>query len=198
MCYLKSEKGKKPEETLNKSKKVTTNNIECFKVVEEYLSSTGNVRHRTLPLYCELNEDVVSGKLAQTPECEDLCFRERTNSEGIELYGGLIYSYKELQDACDFIEAYFVGYPETHPVIYRCIIPSGTVYYQTLKKDADDNIVECYASRQLMYKEPLIQHVAHTTLPYKKLTKQEKKPKKYGIVYDETDFNGDTDFEENI
>ncbi|MBP5724391.1 MAG: hypothetical protein J6X18_12575 [Bacteroidales bacterium] len=176
-------------EHLEDKVKVSQNDIECFKVIEERLTSSGRIEYWTFPIYAPLPKDVVESGVPQHPQQEQ---KPKTQADGfVQLDEGFVHAYRNLDDAVHYMETSCIGYDETRPVVYRCVIPKHTQYFETYRVSAVyDNSVESYAASQIKYVEPIYQRVWRKTQEWKRMEKPDKK-KKFGIIVDENQINGD-------
>ena len=176
-------------EHLEDKVKVAQNDIECFKVIEERLSPSGRIEYWTFPLYAPLSQEIVESGVPQHPQGEmkpDLLLNGKTR-----LDEGFVHAYRRLEDAVRYMEESCIGYDETRPVVYKCVIPKGAQYFETLKVTViAPNPIESYATTQLRYVQPIYERVWRKTRDWHRMEKPEKK-KKFGIILDETQINGD-------
>lgn len=183
-------------ETLKDKIKVAQNDVECFKVIEERLTPSGRIEYWTFPMYTSLSQDVVESGVLQHPNGEQ---KPKVLADGrVQLDEGFVHAYRNLEDAVRYMEASCIGYDETRPVAYRCVIPKDTQYFETYRVSATiEDTVESYAATQIKYVEPIYQRVWKNTQDWKRMEKPDKK-KKFGIIVDESQINGDINNEDNL
>lgn len=192
MSYIVLHENETLEEAIKSRAKTATEPVECYKVIEERMSGSGRVEYWTYPLYAELSEDIVSGKKFQHPH-GGASFHVMPDGK-VSLTDGFIHAYKNYEDALHFMEKSCFGYAETRPVIYKCVIPSGVEYIEAMNKHREeDKPCPCYVTFNLSYVEPLIQRTFGQTRPFSKMVKPDYKKKKFGIIYDESQINGDVE-----
>jgi len=196
MSYITLHENETLEEGIKSRTKTSTEPVECYKVIEECMTGSGRIEYRTMPMYAELSEDVINGKTPQHPTGKTSL---KVEPDGrLPLTAGFIHAYKNYEDALSFMKKWCsFGYLESRPVIYRCVIPPEADYLETLHSHSkEDSPCVCYVTFNLMYCNPLTQKVAGKTMPYVKMEKPEVNKKKYGIVYNESDINGNTELPE--
>ena len=193
MSYIVLHENETFTQALESRTKTATEPIECYKVIEERMSGSGRVEYWTYPMYSALNEDVVSGKALQHPHGEPMPVQNENNT--IRLDKGFVHAYKSYEEALRFMEKSGVfGYSETRPVVYRCVIPDGATYIEALNPHHDgEERPTIYAASALQFCEPITQKVYGKTMPYVKMEKPDYKKKKFGIIYDESQINGDVE-----
>ena len=175
--------------------KVVQNDVECFKVIEERLIPSGRIEYWTFPIYAPLPQDVVEHGVPQHPQQEE---KPNKLPDGrVKLDEGFVHAYRNLNDAVKYMEASCIGYDETRPVVYRCVIPKGPEYFETLKFSDYESTTESYAASQIKYVEPIYERVWRKTQEWKRMEKPDKK-KKFGIIVDETQINGDVNNEDEL
>ena len=182
-------------EHLEDKVKVSQNDIECFKVIEERLTPSGRIEYWTFPMYTTLPQDVVESGVPQHPLQEKKL--NKLPDGRIKLDEGFVHAYRNLDDAVRYMESSCIGYDETRPVVYRCVIPKGTEYFETLKFSDYENTTESYAASQIKYITPIYQRVWRKTEEWKRMEKHDKK-KKFGIIVDEAQINGDINNEDDL
>lgn len=176
MNYIKL----KENETLDKKRCVAEADIECFKIIEERLTSSGRYEYLSFPLYYNIPEEVING---QVPFCPKHEIVPKVCEDGVVMFGdGFIHAYESIEDAIQYMEEQTYGYAETRPTIYRCVIPKGTIYYRTFKTRDESEPAPCYAALSVRFGEPLLERVYGKTRDYKRMEKQETK-KKVGIRF---------------
>lgn len=190
MSYIVLHENETLEDAIKSRTKTAAEPVECYKVIEERMTGSGRIEYWTYPMYSALNEEIVSGKVQQSPR-ECVSFHVEPDGR-VALTSGFIHAYKKYEDALNFMEKSCFGYAETRPVIYKCVIPSGTEYIEAMNKHrAEDNPCPCYVTLNLKYVEPLTQRTWGRTKPFVKMEKPENNKKKFGIIYDESQINGD-------
>lgn len=187
--YILLHENEEVPEGVQRQTKNADEDIECFKVIEERLSPSGRIEYWSYPLYAELPEDVVSGKAMLHPKGNVALKRFENNK--VELGKGFVHAYANKEDAIRYMEASCVGYPETRPAIYRCVIPKGCDCIETFKETDDGELAKCYATFNIRFCEPLLERVNGVTRDYRRLERQVVAKKKFGIIYDESQINGD-------
>ncbi len=192
MSYIVLHENETLEDAIKSRIKKATEPVECYKVIEERMSGSGRVEYWTYPLYAELSEEIVTGKSIQHPKEEPT---PRQYEDGRVIVDKcFVHAYKNYEDALEYMEQTCIGYPETRPAIYRCVIPDGATYIEAVNHRHDGNeppIV--YAASALQFCEPITQRVYGKTMPYVKMEKPDYKKKKFGIIYDESQINGDVE-----
>lgn len=190
MSYILLHENETLDQALESRVKTADEPIECYKVIEERMSGSGRIEYWTYPLYHELNEEIVTGKTLQHPK-EKPTPRQYDNGK-VAVDKGYVHAYKNYDDALEYMNHTSVGYPETRPVIYKCVIPEGERYILAKNHTmlGGEPYAVCAASA-LRYCEPLTQQVSWKTMPYARMTKPEPKKKNFGIIIDESQINGD-------
>ena len=192
MSYIVLHENETLEEAIKSRTKTATEPVECYKVIEERMTGSGRIEYWTFPMYSALNEEIVSGNALQHPHGEANLHIEPNGR--VSLTNGFIHAYKNYEDALHFMEKTCVGYTETRPVIYKCVIQPGTEYMEAMNKHrAEDEPCPCYVTNHLKYVEPLTQRTWGRTKPFARMEKPENSKKKYGIIYDENQINGDVE-----
>lgn len=197
MSYIVLHENETLQQALESRVKTATEPIECYKVIEERMSGSGRIEYWTYPMYAELNEDIISGKTFQHPNGEPNLHIE---SDGkVPLNFGFIHAYKNYENALEYMTKHgCFGYSETRPVVYKCVIPYGEQYMEvTNKHNKEDEPCPGYVMSHIQYVEPLAQKTWGRVFPYAKMEKPEFKKKKFGIIYDETQINGDVENNDN-
>ncbi len=195
MSYIILHENETLPQALDSRTKTATEPVECYKVIEERMSGSGRTEYWTYPLYDELNEDIVTGKVFQHPQGE---LNLHVEPDGrVPLNSGFIHTYKTYEDALEFMmEHGCFGYTETRPVVYKCVIPTGENYIECHNKHTKDSkAYPGYVTSHLQYVKPLTQKTWGREKPYAKMEKPEFKKKKFGIIYDESQINGEVNFE---
>ena len=192
MSYIILNENESLNEGIKSRIKTAVDDIECYKVIEERLTGSGRIEYWSYPIYAELIEDVIKGKQVHQPKREPNLKR---NENGKVVVGdGFVHAYAKMEDAVKFMESSCVGYSEVRPVVQRCIIPKNADYLDVFKEGKNEEPSKCYATFYIKFCEPLLERVNGITKEYQKLEKIEKK-KKFGIIYEETQINGDVDIE---
>lgn len=192
MSYIVLHESETLEEAIKSKTKTSTEPVECYKVIEERMTGSGRIEYWTFPMYSLLNEEIVSGKALQHPHGEANLHVEPDGR--VQLTNGFIHAYKNYEDALQFMEKYCVGYTETRPVIYKCVIPPGAEYMEAMNKHRKENEpCQCYVTLSIKYVQPITQRVWGRTQPFSKMEKPDFKKKKFGIIYDESQINGDVE-----
>lgn len=156
----------------------TESDIVCYKMIEERLTPSGRIEYWTLPLYKELSPEIVGGETNFKATGDDEIVERQV--VGFYIGRGFIHAFSTLEEAENEMRDKYYGYEEVRPVIYRCVIPKGTVY-------AECEVVpnyKGYVSKEILFGEPLIQMVNRKVGEYVKMVKPEKK-KRFGIMTDE-------------
>lgn len=167
--------------------KVAEQDIECFKVIEERLSPSGRIEYQTFPMYAPLSQEIVETGVPQHPQGE---MKPIEFNGKVKLDEGFVHAYRKIDDAVKFMEVSCIGYDETRPAIYKCVIPKGTQYFETLKRSNYESDTESYATTQLRYVQPIYERVRGKTRDWHRMEKPEKK-KKFGIIFDEAQIEED-------
>lgn len=192
MSYIELHENETLEEAIKSRTKTSTEPVECYKVIEERMTGSGRIEYWTFPMYSSLNEEIVSGKALQHPHGEAKLYAEPDGR--VPLTSGFIHAYKNYEDVLHFMEKSCIGYTETRPVIYKCVIPPGTEYLEAMNKYREEDVpCPCYVTFNLKYAEPLTQRTWGRTQPFSKMEKPDFKKKKFGIIYDESQINGDVE-----
>lgn len=192
MSYIVLHENETLEDAIKFKTKTSTEPVECYKVIEERMTGSGRIEYWTFPMYSPLNEQIVSGKALQHPHGEANLYVEPDGR--VPLSNGFIHAYKNYEDALQFMEKYCVGYAETRPVIYKCVIPPGAEYMEAMNKHRKENEpCQCYVTLSIKYVQPITQRVWGRTQPFSKMEKPDFKKKKFGIIYDESQINGDVE-----
>lgn len=191
MSYIVLHENETLEDAIKSRTKTSTEPVECYKVIEERMTGSGRIEYWTYPMYSALNEDIISGKALQHPNGEANLHAEPDGR--VPLTDGFIHTYKNYEDALCFMEKSCIGYTETRPVIYKCVIPPGTEYMEAINKYRVDDPRPCYVTFNLRYVEPLTQRTFGRTKPFVRMEKPENNKKKFGIIYDESQINGDVE-----
>ena len=192
MSYIVLHENESLEDAIKSRTKTSTEPVVCYKVIEERMTGSGRIEYWTFPMYCELNDEILSGKVLQHPHGKASF---HADSDGrVSLTQGFIHAYKNYDDALNFMEKSCFGYAETRPVIYKCVIPQGAEYMEAMNKHREeDEPCPCYLTFNLKYIEPLVQRTWGKTKPFVRMEKPEYSKKKFGIIYDESQINGDVE-----
>jgi len=158
-----------------------------YKVIEERMTPTGRIEYWTLPLYEPITEDEINGKhLFQAKETRTEKMLKKFNLNSDKKEENYIHLFLDLETAMSYVEKQFKGYQYTRPVIYECECMTPEIIINP------DNTVKCEA---IKFIRPISQFVNFKNFEYIKMVLPEKK-KSYGIQYDESQINGDTDYVE--
>lgn len=162
-----------------------------YKVIEERMSPSGRVEYFTLPLYKPITEDEAKGKTLFKPKetmaewmlnkWGIVCTTTRTDADKY------VHAFISYEKALEYMQEHYKGYFYTRPVIYECEADSAE-----LPTTEDGYTMRCHSLRFI---RPLAQMVNFKVNEYVAMQKPEKK-KSYGIQYDESEINGDTDYNE--
>lgn len=161
-----------------------------YKVIEERMSPSGRVDYRTLPLYKPITDDEIKGNILFKPK-ETMaewmlhkwgitCTTVRTNADKY------VHAFISYEKALEYMQEHFKGYFYTRPVIYECEAESSEL------PPEDGYKMRCNSIRFI---RPISQMVNFKVNEYVAMQKPEKK-RQYGIQYDESEINGDIDYEE--
>lgn len=146
--------------------------VESYKVIEERLTPSGRIEYLTLPLYFWLTEDEVVGKTKMVAKP----YYQKKSMKGI-------HSFLTKDEAVTWMQEHFLGYSYTRPAIYRCESESDKC-----------SVVEGrLVSEEIRFLEPILQMVNGKISDYVRMTVPEKKKPQFGIVYDESQINGDVE-----
>ncbi len=163
--------------------------IKVYKVIEERMSSSGRIEYFTLPLYKPITEEEIKGKALFKPkETMKECMLRKW---GIELTkvrtneDSYVHAFLTYDSALYYMQNHFKGYLYTRPVIYECEAESSELPSDTFK-------AKCLS---LKFIQPISQMANFKVSEYLPMQKPESK-KQYGIKYDESEINGDTDYDE--
>lgn len=161
-----------------------------YKVIEERMSPSGRVEYFTLPLYKPITEEEIKGKVLFKPKetVKEWMLRKwgievtkvRTNADSY------VHAFLSYESAVDYMQEHFKGYLYTRPVIYECEAESSEL------PPEDGYKMKCNSIRFIC---PVAQMINFKVNEYVAMQKPEKK-KSYGIQYDESEINGDTDYNE--
>ena len=164
--------------------------FKVYKVIEERMSPSGRVDHLTVPLYKSITEDEIKGITIFKPKetMEDWMLRKwgikitksRTDSDKY------VHAFISYEKALEYMQENFKGYLYTRPVIYECEAESSEL------PPENGYIMKC---KSIKFIKPISQMVNFKVTEYAAMQKPEKK-KSYGIQYDESEINGDTDYNE--
>lgn len=146
--------------------------IESYKVIEERLTPSGRIEYLTLPLYFWLTEDEVAGKTKMVAKP----YQYKKSMKGI-------HSFLTKDEAVAWMQEHFLGYSYTRPALYRC----------ESENDKCEVIEGRLVSEEIHFLEPILQMVNGKISDYVKMTVPEKKKPQFGIVYDESQINGDVE-----
>lgn len=184
MSYIVLHENETLEEAIKSRTKTSTEPVVCYKVIEERMTGSGRIEYWTFPMYSALSEDIVSGKALQHPYGEASLHIEACGR--VSLTNGFIHAYKNYEDALNFMEKTCVGYAETRPVIYKCVIPPGAEYMEAMNKHREENEpCPCYVTFNVKYVEPITQRTWGRTKPFTRMEKPESNKKKFGIICEE-------------
>ena len=190
MSYIVLHENETLEESIKSRIKTATEPIECYKVIEERMSGSGRIEYWTYPLYAELNEEIVNGSTIMHPK--EKPSPRRYDNERVIVDKGFVHAYKNYDDALEYMGQSCIGYPETRPVIYKCVIPNGEQYFTARQmRLLDGEPYPVYAASGIQFIEPLTQMVSGKIMPYVRMEKPDFKKKKFGIIYNEDQINGD-------
>jgi len=165
-------------------------NNKVYKVIEERMSPSGRVEYFTLPLYKTITEDEIKGKTLFKPK-ETMaewmfnkwgitCTTVRTDADQY------VHAFISYDKALEYMQEHFKGYLYTRPVIYECEVLTAKF------PPEEDGKLKC---KEIRFIRPISQMVNFKVNEYIAMQKPEKK-KSYGIQYDESEINGDTDYNE--
>lgn len=163
--------------------------FKVYKVIEERMSPSGRVEYFTLPLYKQITEDEVRGHVDFKP-------RETTAESILKKWGieltktrssdeKYVHAFIDYESALEYMQEHFKGYLYTRPVIYECEAENSELPTE------DGCKMRCTSIRFI---RPVSQMVNSKVNEYVEMQKPEKK-KQYGIQYNESEINGDTDYE---
>lgn len=161
-----------------------------YKVIEERMSPSGRVEYFTLPLYKTITEDEAKGIVLFKPK-ETMadwmlnkwgitCTTVRTDDDQY------VHAFNSYESALEYMQEHFKGYFYTRPVIYECEAELAD------SEPEDGCKLRC---KSIKFIRPIAQMVNFKVNEYVAMQKPEKK-KSYGIQYDESEINGDTDYNE--
>lgn len=155
-----------------------------YKVVEERMTPSGRIEYCTLPMYCMITEDEIKGHTLFKP-------RDTIQEAMLKKWAKEYYTPKEeekyvcafdtYEHALEYMQEHFKGYFYTRPVIFECDC-------DVIERDG--NTLKC---KSIQFKEPLCYMNNFKVNEYVQMSKPEKK-KSYGISYDESEINGDTNY----
>ncbi len=164
--------------------------FKVYKVIEERMSPSGRIEYFSLPLYKQITEEEVNGKVLYKPKetMKEWMKRKwdidvtnvRTNEDKF------VHAFISYEKALEYMQEHFKGYMYTRPVIYECEAESSELPVDNEYK------MKCISIRFL---EPISYMINFKVNDYVAMQKPERK-KSYGIQYDENDINGDTDYNE--
>lgn len=164
--------------------------FKVYKVIEERMSPSGRAEYFSLPLYKTITEEEIKGKVLYKPKetMKEIMLHKwgieitnaRTNSDKY------VHAFISYDSALEYMQKHFKGYFYTRPVIYECEAESSEL------PPEDEYKMKCLSIRFI---RPLTQMVNFKVIDYVEMQKPERK-KQYGIQYDESEINGDTDYSE--
>jgi len=164
--------------------------FKVYKVIEERMSPSGRVEYFTLPLYKQITEEEIQGRVLFKP-------RETTAESILKKWGirltktrssdeKYVHAFIDYESALEYMQSNFKGYLYTRPVIYECEAENSELPPENGHK------MRCVSIR---FVRPISQMVNSKVNEYAKMQKPERK-KQYGIQYNDDEINGDTDYEE--
>lgn len=155
-----------------------------YKVIEERMTPSGRVEYCTLPMYSPITEEEINGHALFKPKdtIQEAMMKkwakEHYTPKDEEKY---VCAFASYESALEYMQEHFKGYFYTRPVIYEC---------ECDVIETDGNVLKC---RNIRFGEPLTYMNNFKLNEYVKMSKPEKK-KTYGISCDESEINGDTDY----
>ena len=164
--------------------------FKVYKVIEERMSPSGRIEYFSLPLYKQITEEEVNGKVMYKPKETMKEWMKRrwnidvTNARTNE--DSFVHAFINYDSALEYMQGHFKGYMYTRPVIYECEAESSELLPE------DGYKMKC---KSLKFINPISYMVNFKVYDYIVMQKPERK-KSYGIQYDENDINGDTDYNE--
>jgi len=164
--------------------------FKVYKVIEERMSPSGRIEYFSLPLYKQITEEEVNGKVLYKPKetMKELMKRKwnidvtnvRTNEDGF------VHAFIDYDSALEYIQEHFKGYFYTRPVVYECEAESSEL------PPEDGYKIRC---KSLKFIKPMSYMVNFKIYDYIAMQRPERK-KSYGIQYNESEINGDIDYNE--
>lgn len=164
--------------------------FKVYKVIEERMSPSGRIEYFSLPLYKQITEEEVNGKVLYKPKetMKEWMKRKwdidvtnvRTNEDEF------VHAFMTYDAALEYMKEHFKGYFYTRPVVYECEAEFNEPPKEVMYK------VSC---NSIKFLRPISHMVNFKVYDYVAMQKPERK-KSYGIQYDENEINGDTDYNE--
>lgn len=165
-------------------------NFKVYKVIEERMSPSGRIEYFSLPLYKAITEEEVNGKVLYNPkETMKEWMKRKWDIELTNLRTNedkYVHAFISYDSALEYMQEHFKGYLYTRPVIYECDAESSELPTE------DGYKMKC---KSLRFIKPISYMANFKVYDYIAMQKPERK-KSYGIQYDESEINRDTDYNE--
>ena len=154
-----------------------------YKVIEERMTPSGRIEYCTLPMYCMITEDEINGNTLFKPRdtAQEVMLKKWAKEYYTPKEEKYVCAFATYESALEYMQEHFKGYFYTRPVIYEC---------ECDVIEQDDNTLKC---RSIKFGEPLSYLNNFKLNEYVRMSKPEKK-KSYGISYDGSEINGDTEY----